>query len=164
MKVELQISESFIKEAVNPVPGQDKHNDPGIGTDLFVRKNMAGSQVGRGYTIDVFENGVKVDTIVEHNKENVMALLKKYKDFYHTNRAFQYEIQLHVTYKRRKDEERGAMDISKELTKRASRIQELSQKLIFPNEMIKKFADDINPDGLGTHPIHQVMTLLLLSL
>jgi len=156
MNVELQISESFIKEAVSPVPGEDKQNNQGIGTDLFVRKNLPGSQVGRGYTVDVFENGIKVDTIVEHNKERVLELVKKYKQFYHTDRAFQNEIQLHVTYKRRKDEEKGAMDISKELTKRASRIQELSQKLIFPNEMIKKFADDLNPDGIGAPPIHQV--------
>ena len=157
MNIEIRISESLIKEAVNPVPGQDQHNNQGIGTDLFVRKNLPGSTVGRGYTIDIFENGIKVDTVVEHNKDRVMELVKRYKDFYHTNRAFQNEIQLHVTYKRRKDEEKGAMDISTELNKRASRIQELSQKLIFPYENIKKFADDLNlEDGLGAPPVHQI--------
>jgi len=156
MIVEIQISELITKTAVNPVPGQDQHNNQGIGTDLFVRKNMPGSTVGRGYTIDIFENGIKVDTVVEHNKERVLELVKKYKNFYHTDRAFQNEIQLHVTYKRRKDEEKTSMDLSQELNKRASIIQALSQKLIFPYENVKKFADEMIPDELGAPPVHQV--------
>ena len=55
MQVEIQISEIEIKTAAS-----DEHSNQGLGTDLFIRKNQPGSLVGKGYTIDIFENGVKV--------------------------------------------------------------------------------------------------------
>ena len=77
----------------------------GIGTDLFIKKNKPGHAVGEGYTVEIFTNGVKTEEIHKRKKTDVIDLLKEYKMQYSTDRAFQNQVQYHVTYKSK--EQRG---------------------------------------------------------
>lgn len=93
-----------IKIAGTELIGPD---DPstGIGVNLFIRKNKPGPTVNVGYTVEVFENGIKAEEISAKDKKYVKEIIDKYKDMYNTGRAFQNENHLHITYKSK--EERG---------------------------------------------------------
>src|SRR5271157_5768557 len=110
----------------------------GVGTDLFIRKVRPGATVGFGYVIDVYENGVKQDTITKKTKADVFDTVKEFKAKYNTNRAFQNEIQYHVTYKTKEERGETAMeDITKSLLKKASVIQDLILRITSPDSPIK---------------------------
>jgi len=110
----------------------------GIGTDLFVKKNAPGSRVGGGYTIEVFTNGVKTDEIHKKNKDEVKDLIREYKVRYNTDRAFQNEQQLHITYKTKEERGETAMtSLDNILIKKASQIQNMLQRLLDPSTPIK---------------------------
>lgn len=79
----------------------------GVGADIFIRKKKPGPTINVGYQIDIFENGVKVDTQERNHKKDVKELIDLYKQKYNTNRSFQEENQVHVTYKTK--EERGEL-------------------------------------------------------
>jgi hypothetical protein len=146
----------------------EEEEPTGVGTDLFIRKNKPGPTVGVGYTIDVFENGIKIDTKQEKQKKNIKHIIDEKKDKYHTQRAFQNENQLHITYKTK--EERGefpppevkkpeeerketAMEnLDKELIRKANAINGLLQRLVDPTIPIKKRAEEM------TDPLQQLET------
>ena len=138
----------------------EEEEPTGVGTDLFIRKNKPGPTVGVGYTIDIFENGVKSETKHEKAKKDIKYIIDEKKDKYNTQRAFQNENQLHITYKTK--EERGefpppvveksteeerketAMEnLDKELVKKANTINGLLQRLVDPTIPIKKRAEDL---------------------
>jgi len=110
----------------------------GAGTDIFIRKVKPGAAVGVGYFFDVYENGVKIESTKIDTKKHVLQLIKDYKEKYHTNRAFQNELQVHITYKTK--EERGEIamqSLDQELLKKANNINIALQKLISPDLPIK---------------------------
>lgn len=85
----------------------EKHIETGVGADLFIRKNIPGSHIGKGYTVEIYENGIKQDEVIFDTKKDVSELIRKYKEKYRTDRAFQNESQVHVTF--RTKEERGEL-------------------------------------------------------
>jgi hypothetical protein len=110
----------------------------GAGTDIFIRKVKPGATVGVGYFFDVYENGVKIESTKIDTKKHVLQLIKDYKEKYHTDRAFQNELQVHITYKSK--EERGEIamqSLDQELLKKANNINIALQKLISPDLPIK---------------------------
>lgn len=110
----------------------------GAGTDIFIRKVKPGAAVGVGYFFDVYENGVKIESTKIDTKKHVLQLIKDYKEKYHTDRAFQNELQVHITYKTK--EERGEIamqSLDQELLKKANNINIALQKLISPDLPIK---------------------------
>jgi hypothetical protein len=100
----------------------------GVGVDLFIRKNRPGPTIGAGYTIDVFENGIKADEIRLDDKKHVKDIINEYKSKYNTGRAFQNENQLHITYKTK--EERGEDIINPEEQKVPEKREETAMQVI----------------------------------
>lgn len=125
-------------------PERAQKSTPGVGTDIFVRKKKPGSQVGKGYFVDIYENGVKIDTIELPTKKEVTKLIKKFKDKYNTDRAFQNEMQIHITYKTKKERGEPIMaSIDTILIKKAHRIQELLHKITEPElPLVKRFGQE----------------------
>lgn len=81
-----------IKSAANP-------HSTGQGTDIHVMKVAPGSEFGQGYIVEIFDYGQKVDERFVQTKKQVMELVKEQKSRYNTNKAFEEELKLHVTYK-----------------------------------------------------------------
>lgn len=117
------------------------HKETGVGTDIFVRKVKPGTSVGEGYYVDIFNSGVKDqdESRTVRTKKQVIELIKEYKSMYNTDRSFQNEQQVHVTYKTK--EERGetiAMsNLDSTLIKKATYIQGVLQRLLDPTSPIK---------------------------
>ena len=131
--------------------GEDKRFTPGPGTDVFIRKNVPGSHIGEGYTIEIFNNAVKVDEKVVKNKKQVQEIIDDIKTNYSTSRAFQNELQLHVTYKTKKERgEEASMNVDTQLTKQGSKIRQLVSKLLDPESPIKKFSEELHTNFLQT--------------
>ncbi|MFA5152896.1 MAG: hypothetical protein WC554_10075 [Clostridia bacterium] len=129
----------------------------GAGTDIFIRKVRPGAAVGVGYFFDVYENGIKIESTKIDTKKHVLKLIKDYKEKYHTNRAFENELQVHITYKTK--EERGEIamqSLDQELLKKANNINIALQKLISPGLPIKireaELAVGNNIDFIPTTP------------
>jgi molybdopterin converting factor small subunit len=137
-------AEAIKTEDVKKDPERQQKSTPGVGTDIFVRKKRPGSQVGKGYFVDIYENGVKIDTIELATKKDVTKLIKKFKDKYNTDRAFQNEMQVHITYKTKKERGEPTMaSIDTILIKKAHKIQELLNKLTEPElPLIKRFGQE----------------------
>jgi len=115
----------------------------GVGTDIFIYKNVPGSHVGQGYTVEIFENGVKIESVVTKTKAEAYKYIKDYKDFYHTNRAFQNQLGVHVTFKTKKERGETAMiELDSILYKKAQEIERLLHKLANPVAPVKRFASD----------------------
>jgi len=137
----------------------------GVGADIFVRKRKPGPAVGVGYYVDIYENGVKIQSIDAKTKKDVKQILDEYKGKYNTMRSFEIESQQHVTYKTK--EERGETPLkdteqelkSKEtvtpergetamqaidqiLLKKASTIENLLNRLKDPTLPVRRWAAD----------------------
>lgn len=125
---------------------------PGIGTDVFIRKKAPGSQVGEGYIIDIYQNGVKTDSMEKNTKRETIELIQSFKDLYNTNRAFQNELQVHITYKTKEERGETAMlSIDQTLLKQASDIQNLLSRILDPEiPVVVRTAAD--PVDLATQP------------
>lgn len=121
---------------------------PGVGSDIFVHKNVPGSHVGGGYKVEIFNNGVKVDERDIKTKIEVEKLISEYKEKYNTNRAFQNEVDVHVTYKNKRergeDEMNSTASIDNTLYTKVSYISDLCNRLLDPSLPLKKYAEDLN--------------------
>lgn len=129
----------------------------GAGTDIFIRKVRPGAAVGVGYFFDVYENGIKIESTKIDTKKHVLSLIKDYKEKYHTNRAFENELQVHITYKTKEERGEFAMQsLDQELLKKANSINIALQKLISPDLPIKvreaELAVGNNVDFIPTTP------------
>src|SRR5271157_6006246 len=110
----------------------------GVGTDLFIRKLQPGSTIGRGYVIEVYENGVKIDTLKAKNKKHVHDVIADFKLKYNTERSFLNESQVHVTYKTKQERGETAMEtLDTMLLKKAATIGNMLQRLIDPTVPLK---------------------------
>ncbi len=119
-----------------------------LGTDIFIFKNSPKNTIGRGYTIEIFENGVKIYEEFARTKEDAFKYVKLYKDKYRTNRAFQNQLGLHVTYKTKKDRSIAMNEIDAILYKKAQYIEELLKRAVHPELPVKKYATSV-----GASPI-----------
>jgi hypothetical protein len=130
----------------------------GAGTDIFVRKSQPGAAVGVGYWIDIFQNGVKIDSFRVETKKRVIEIVRKYKEKYHTDRSFLNESQTHITYKTKEERGETAMNLDQELIKKASTIHSALQKLLTPLLPVKIREAEaigesiINPQGINFIP------------
>lgn len=126
----------------------------GVGTDLFIKKLTTGHNIGEGYLIEVFTNGVKSNEIRKRSKQDVIEAVREFKSKYNTNRAFQNAQQLHITYKSREEQSQeldsmGAKDtmasLDNTLLKQASEIETLLNQLVSPDTptKIRLAADEI---------------------
>ena len=148
------VAEDIKSEDVAKDSGRAQKSTPGVGTDIFVRKKKPGSQVGKGYFVDIYENGVKIDTIELSTKKEVTKLIKKFKDKYNTDRAFQNEMQIHITYKTKKERGEPTMaSIDNILLKKAHKIQELLHRITEPElPLIKRFGQEGIPGDITSVP------------
>lgn len=115
---------------------------PGVGTDIFVRKKQPGSHVGKGYIVDIYESGVKKDSLELSTRKEVTKLIKRFKERYHTDRAFQNELQVHVTFKTKKERGDTMASIDNILLKKANKIQDLLYRVKDPSLPLVKRAQD----------------------
>ena len=76
----------------------DNTPDYATGTTIFVKKVDEGAGVGKGYTVEIYNNGTKVDTMHKDTRSETLDVIKQYKQQYNTNRSFQNEIEVFVTY------------------------------------------------------------------
>jgi len=90
---------------------KETEESTGVGADIFIRKLKPGAMVGVGYYVDIYENGLKVDSKRVKTKKEVTEILDMYKDKYNTLRSFEIESQQHITYKTK--EERGEVPLKK---------------------------------------------------
>jgi len=147
----------------------EEHEDPtGVGADIFIRKRKPGPTVGVGYFVDIYENGVKINSIEAEDKKEVKEILDEYKNKYNTMRSFEVESQQHVTYKTKEErgefppldtgnkeeekeeeerEETAMQPIDNILLKKASQIENLLYRLQEPTIPIKKRAEDAVESG-----------------
>jgi len=126
---------------------------PGIGTDIFIRKKAPGAHVGEGYIVDIYENGVKTESFEVKTKKETIELIKNFKEKYNTDRAFQNEVQVHITYKTK--EERGEIamiPLDNKLLKQATLIQNLLQKKVDPELplIVRKAQEEL--EGISSVP------------
>jgi hypothetical protein len=136
----------------------------GVGADIFVRKKKPGPAVGVGYYVDIYESGVKINSVEARTKKDVKQILDEYKSKYNTLRSFEIESQQHITYKTKEERgeeppkkpeeekkpetevttERGetAMNtIDQVLLKKASIIETMLTRLKYPTLPIRKWAE-----------------------
>ena len=59
---------------------RDYKIDYSVGTTLLIKKNSTGSDIGEGYTIEVYEGGVLTDTIKKNTKKQIFETIKEYKE------------------------------------------------------------------------------------
>ena len=157
---------------------RDDEISTGVGANIIVRKKKPGPTVGKGYIIEIYENGVKVDEKEVEGKKDVKEIINAYKDKYNTQRSFQDEVLTHITYKTKEErgeeltlpaeqerilreerennqQERGEVamqSIDKILTKKAGEIHSLLQRLINPGTPIKKRATDVEEGDVSFLP------------
>ena len=126
----------------------------GVGTDLFIKKNSPDQQIGAGYSIEIFLNGVKQEDILKRTKQDVIDFIKEQKAKYNTTRSFENASQVHVTYKTREergeptktdDEGEHMASIDTVLLKQAADLEDLMKRLMSPDLPVKvrRAADDI---------------------
>jgi hypothetical protein len=127
--------------------------DYASGTTIFVKKNDTGSGVGEGYTVEIYNNGTKIDTMHKDTRKDTLDVIKQYKEQYNTNRSFQNEIEVFVTYPEKDSvfEENKAENENKEeqkseasmnnvdaiLMKQAGYIEQLLNRITNPESPIK---------------------------
>jgi predicted RNA-binding protein Jag len=162
---------------------KENEQSTGVGADMFIRKKKPGPQINVGYQIDIFENGVKVDTKEVPREEDIKQYIDAYKEKYNTTRSFQEEKQLHITYKTKEErgeapppkqtpepkeqpgvalgekpkpepirEEVAMATLDQVLIKKAGRIEELLNRLVYPSLPIKKRAVDYSAPGSPPTP------------
>jgi len=114
------------------------------GTVIFVQKIAPGAHIGEGYLVEIYENAIKVDEIKKRTKKDVYELIKDYKRQYNTNRAFQNEIEVFVTYPNKEDRGETAMHTLDDiLYKKAENIKNILKRVISPeNPMILRNAEE----------------------
>ena len=153
-KTSAEVEDDARSEDLARDPERQQKSTPGVGTDIFVRKKKPGSQVGKGYFVDIYENGVKIDTIELTTKKDVTKLIRKFKDKYNTDRAFQNEMQVHITYKTKKERgEQTMASIDTILIKKANIIQKLLNKVTEPDlPLIKRFGQDEMLENVSSVP------------
>jgi hypothetical protein len=121
--------------------GREDYN-PNQGTDLYIRKLSPGSEESEGYEVDIYENKKFQETRKVNSKKKVMEIVREYKEFYNTDRAFLNEMHLFLTYKLRNRE--SFMINDDILYKKANEIESKLIKLFNPITPIKvkKALDD----------------------
>ncbi len=134
----------------NKIALSDK--DYASGTTIFIKKNDEGSGVGAGYTIEIYNNGTKVETIYKDTRNDTLDVIKQYKQQYNTNRSFQNEIEVFVTYpekdsvfeenkkendKKEHKSEASMNSVDTMLMKQAGYIEQLLNRITNPSEPVK---------------------------
>ena len=115
--------------------GKERYN-PNVGTELHIKKLSPGSEEGEGYEVSVYQDGEFKENVREHSKKNVSKLIKEYKEYYNTDRAFLNEMKLFITYKIRE----SSMDIDKCLNEKLAHAEKLLNRLFDPSLPIIKQA------------------------
>jgi hypothetical protein len=146
-------------------------NTAGQGTELIIKKLAPGSQFGQGYSVEVFDFGQKTDEVFVRTKKEVHDLIKSHKERYHTDKAFENEIRLHITWKTPNEQgytkafeelvtKLGAdtMDIDQILLEKAAKISNLVTYLKEPATDRKFRAAEITPGIPGQATVPAVQT------
>jgi len=143
---------------------KEDEESTGVGADIFVRKKKPGPTVGVGYYVDIYESGVKINSVEARTKKDVKQILDEYKGKYNTLRSFEIESQQHITYKTKEErgeepikkpeeEKKPEMEVTTErgetamqtidqvLLKKASIIETMLTRLKYPTLPIKKWAE-----------------------
>ena len=135
--------DKFIKEKIAL---SDK--DYTSGTTIFIKKDDTGAGVGAGYTVEIYNNGTKIDTMHKDTRAETLDVIKQYKQQYNTSRSFQNEIEVFVTYpekdsvyednkKDNKEEEKLEASMNNMLMKQAGYIEQLLNRITNPESPIK---------------------------
>ena len=122
------------------------------GTDLYIKKIDPGASYGSGYLVEIYDYGQKVKEEKVNTKKEVERIIKEQKERYNTDRAFENEKHIFISYKiddiespsfRKqkgiKVKESAMNAIDKELYKKASRISYLLNASKYPEVPVKNF-------------------------
>lgn len=138
--IRIQINEARYLE-IKPVKKSAEPHSTGQGTDIHITKIAPGSEFGQGYMVEIFDYGQKVDETFAQTKKQVTEIIKEQKARYNTNKAFEEELKLHVTYKSPggqgfkhsgSNKEVEVMDIDQILYSKAAKINNLIASLEDP--------------------------------
>ncbi len=161
--IKIKISESAyatIKYAVDP-------HSTGQGTDIHITKIAPGSEFGQGYIVEIFDYGQKVDELFAPTKKRVVEIIKEQKERYNTNRAFEQELKVHVTYKspggqgfkhQGSTQEVEDMDIEQILLEKAARINNLIATVEDPS-IPRKVRKALDPAFQSIQPASPILTM-----
>lgn len=69
------------------------------GTDIYIKKKDQGAGYGSGYTVEIYEYGQKVDEIEAKTKKQIREIVNQQKSKYNTDRAFEVESHLFISYR-----------------------------------------------------------------
>lgn len=158
--IKIDITESRYLE-IKPVKNAaEPHSTGQGGTDIHVTKVAPGSEFGQGYIVEIFDYGQKVDERFVQTKKQVTELVKEQKARYNTNKAFEEELKLHVTFKspggqgfKHHGSEKGvdSMNIDQILFSKAAKINNLVATLEDP-KISRKSKRAIDPMLNSTTP------------
>jgi len=121
------------------------------GTDIYIKKLDSGASHGQGYSIQVYDYGQLVSEITVPTKKDVRKVIDQQKEKYVTDRAFEEESHLFVSYRiddvesskfRTKHDiqvKESTMNIDDRLYKQASHINNLLSAVQDPAVPIKFF-------------------------
>jgi hypothetical protein len=158
--IRIDISESRYLEVKSVKNAAEPHSTGQGGTDIHVTKVAPGSEFGQGYIVEIFDYGQKVDERFVQTKKQVMELVKEQKARYNTNKAFEEELKLHVTFKspggqgfKHQGSEQGveSMNIDQILFSKAAKINNLVATLEDP-KISRKSKRALDPMVNSTTP------------
>lgn len=142
------------------IGGRTHYEDQG--TDIFVKKIDEGAGYGSGYIVEIYDYGEKVDERKVLTKKDVRTIINEQKARYTTDRAFEEESHLFVSYriddiesnKFRKNKDikvkESEMNIDEKLYKQASKINYLlsvSKEPDTPKKIFKSAEPMFNFNG-----------------
>lgn len=119
------------------------------GTTLQIEKVAPGTETGEGYEIKIFVDGKYKDTVQAKSKKDMHKLIREYKDYYNTDRAFLNKMELFITNKIRQS---SVMDIDNIL---AQKTAEIESRL---NRLFDKSLPIINKTAQISPPIEAAST------
>lgn len=135
------------------------------GTVIMIKKNNPDNSVGVGYVVEIYNGGIKTDILPKKTKKDALEVVKEYKNMYGTNRAFENQVEVFVTYPQKdhiyeqnknesdkentKKESRSITMNTEHLYKKAEKIEDLLNKFFSPEKPIKirEAADSLMQDA-----------------
>jgi hypothetical protein len=112
------------------------------GAELIIKKVAPGSDMGEGYNIKISVDGEHKGNIHVNSKKKVYEMIRDYKEYYNTDRAFINEMKVFITYKERQASMKSS-SIDQILLEKTSKVEECLNRLFNPDLPLIKKASDI---------------------
>lgn len=126
------------------------------GTTLKIEKVAPGTETGEGYELQIFTDGKYKETVRAKSKKEMYKLIREYKDYYNTDRAFLNKMELFITNKIRQS---STMDIDSELIHKTAEIESRLFRLLDKRApLINKKVAQISPPIEGASTTEEIIT------